>query len=37
MIKALALIFICVFSIGLGACQNMHVRPTATVSVGTGL
>ncbi len=37
MIKAQALILICIFSVGLMACQSMHVRPTATVSVGTGL
>ncbi len=37
MIKAQALILICIFSVGLMACQNVQVRPTATVSVGTGL
>lgn len=37
MINIKVAIILCIFSFGVMACQNMQVRPTATVSVGTGL
>ncbi len=37
MIKLHAVIIVFLISFGLIACQNMQVRPTATVSVGAGL
>ena len=37
MTKIQPFILAIVCSLSLGACQNMQIRPTATVSVGAGL